>query len=509
MAISPSIGSDQGDSDFEGPPFLDILLVICAIVVALAVGSLASNTELAGRWRLLCAFVAAAVMSLVVWVFASWHRAYSRAQRRLATRITEWEQWHAGSKAAAGSNAAGSSSSPPATDLPSSGLPSGQTVAQPPDLPGMPPGPDAAPPGLPGMPPGPTPGFTPPTMPQHQGLNAFANWTHGTAPKSGPFSMPAYPPKPPPGVPPLPGWTDSSELGAKPDALEQSQLNAALAASEQPSQAEVTRVAAAAKHVRELLAFHHQGASTNPSWGQHFWGAVVALHAQALLPAAILAALQSYGYVGVGTLTAPRAEALTQALLRLETAAVPKAPPAGAASASMTPPTALSDDMSRWSHALPTDTKRAAAEIYRSMRNQGTHSVREWLSQSFVGDKTKGQWADLWSMACQLDFLVGDCKSEEALYHLLGTSDTCEVILRHLSAYIYSARTGDSLGAAKMRAVAAPGTLADVAPSWLVSEITQESKVEYQRDERVRAARQRKGKGKGKKGKDKGKDDEA
>ena len=69
--------------------------------------------------------------------------------------------------------------------------------------------------------------------------------------------------------------------------------------------------------------------------------------------------------------------------------------------------------------------------------------MREWLLQSYVGSKLRGQWTDLWSMACQVDFLVGDCKTEEALYKLLGTSDACEIILRHLSAYIYSARTGD------------------------------------------------------------------
>ena len=255
MALSPSVGVDQGDSEFDGPSSLDFLLLICAVLTTIGLGALAAQSELPGRWRLLFAAVSVIIGSVVLWFSMSWQKAYTRSQRQLLGRIKEWEQWHAESRttpADSGANAGGGTQAAPpeahaATQPPQTKAP--PPAPPPPGLPGMPPGPDP-PPGVPDLPAGPTPGFVQQPPPQHQGLNAFANWTHGNAPTSGPFSMPAYPPKPPPGVPQMPGWTDSSELGAKPDVLEQAQLNAAMAASSQSNQAETARIAAAAKHVR-------------------------------------------------------------------------------------------------------------------------------------------------------------------------------------------------------------------------------------------------------------------
>ena len=60
-----------------------------------------------------------------------------------------------------------------------------------------------------------------------------------------------------------------------------------------------------------------------------------------------------------------------------------------------------------------------------------------------------------------------------------------------------------------MLAQQAPGMQSDVAPSWMVSEATIHSKVEHQRNERVKQSRKNvgsgQGRGKGKKGDGKGK----
>ena len=89
-----------------------------------------------------------------------------------------------------------------------------------------------------------------------------------------------------------------------------------------------------------------------------------------------------------------------------------------------------------------------------------------------------------------------------------------EMNLRHLAAHVYEQRTHDSAGASNMRAVCAPGTSRDIAPSWLVSEATTFSKSEHQRTERVSGEAKRrakgttepKGAGKGKDKKGKGKE---
>ena len=48
-----------------------------------------------------------------------------------------------------------------------------------------------------------------------------------------------------------------------------------------------------------------------------------------------------------------------------------------------------------------------------------------------------------------------------------------------------------------MRALVAPGSGADIAPDWLIGEVTQYSKAEHQRSERVAAELKRRKGGKG------------
>eukprot|EP00959_Pyramimonas_sp_CCMP1952_P253906 5304602-Pyramimonas_sp.AAC.1 len=85
----------------------------------------------------------------------------------------------------------------------------------------------------------------------------------------------------------------------------------------------------------------------------------------------------------------------------------------------------------------------------------------------------------------------------------LNTNDNVEIGLRHLSAYVYESRTHDKAGAARLRAVTAPGSGIDIAPGWLITEATTHSKMEHQRAERVSAELRRRNGGKGK-DKDKG-----
>ena len=74
---------------------------------------------------------------------------------------------------------------------------------------------------------------------------------------------------------------------------------------------------------------------------------------------------------------------------------------------------------------------------------------------------------------------------EMELYAKLNSDDQLELALRHLSAYIYEHRTKDYVGGARLRAVQAPGSQVDIAPSWMIADATAHSKQEHQRDERV------------------------
>ena len=104
-------------------------------------------------------------------------------------------------------------------------------------------------------------------------------------------------------------------------------------------------------------------------------------------------------------------------------------------------------------------------------------------------------WVDLWNMALQIDHAVADFTNDPDLLAFLGTSDTAEIILRRLASFKYKQRTGDKVGAQQMLAVHAPGSSADVAPSWMVQEATPHSKVEWQRDDRVSKSGRGRGRG--------------
>ncbi len=147
-------------------------------------------------------------------------------------------------------------------------------------------------------------------------------------------------------------------------------------------------------------------------------------------------------------------------------------------------------DMVRWEDQLAPDLLRAAPEIFRSCRFSGPANIRDWLHRHYAGakDENNPKWTDLWNAATEIDFAVARCSSAAELNQLLVSNDGIEIKLRRMAAEEYRARTGDLVGANQMLAVKAPGVGVDLAPGWLVSEVTQYSKVEHQRQERVKAS---------------------
>ena len=87
---------------------------------------------------------------------------------------------------------------------------------------------------------------------------------------------------------------------------------------------------------------------------------------------------------------------------------------------------------------------------------------------------------------------MAKCQSDEELLGFLASGDVCEVHLRRLASLKYRNRTGDKAGATAMLGIKAPGTSPDVAPGWLVQEVTA-----YSTPEHKRAALVKKGGGKG------------
>lgn len=70
---------------------------------------------------------------------------------------------------------------------------------------------------------------------------------------------------------------------------------------------------------------------------------------------------------------------------------------------------AATPDRSR--SCVPGDFRRAAPEIYRSIRAQGSISVRDWMAANFWGSRQSSEWIDLWSAAASIDFRVASCSN--------------------------------------------------------------------------------------------------
>ena len=236
----------------------------------------------------------------------------------------------------------------------------------------------------------------------------------------------------------------------------------------------------------------------NPHWGVHFWHDVAGCEHHDGFEADLKRALQSYGYHGPSTVGAPR-EGLRNALESLKAVGAPAVGAGLARTASGHVGAPSGESLStgnRWKGQLPPDLARAGPEIYRSLRHEGFGNVREWLNASFQGQKgsNNAEWVVLWNEATEIDFAV-DSFSEHTMMVDIAQSDSLEIKLRHLASYMYQARTGDVTGAAMMMAIRPPGSSTDIAPSWLVNEVTNYSKSEHLRWQRVTQRKGGRGKG--------------
>lgn len=112
--------------------------------------------------------------------------------------------------------------------------------------------------------------------------------------------------------------------------------------------------------------------------------------------------------------------------------------------------------------------------------------MRQWVNDQHptLELKQTATYQDLFSAATIIDFELADCKSEAAIMHRLGTSDSLEIQLRKLGSYVYYRRTKDRIGANRMLGIRAPGSQTDIAPKWMLDDANLFSKVEWQRSER-------------------------
>ena len=273
--------------------------------------------------------------------------------------------------------------------------------------------------------------------------------------------------------------------------------------------------------IQETLVALSQSSALNPAWSRQFWQWISQLEREGFLDGQLLRLLQGFGYVGADSVSGINVEAMKAALSA--SAATPislnsaiPAPGAGTLLANTASWTGAAED--QYNRGLPADLQRAAVEIYRSIRNEGVGSVRQWVKDNYTGYRGPGAttWVDLWSQASQIDIALGQCANDAAIIQLLSTDDRLEVALRHIGAFFYEMRTKDRVGASRMRAVGTPGITRDIMPKWSVDEATAFSKAEYQRSERVESEIRRRNRGGGKpdgggrkgKGKGKGKDQE-
>ena len=102
-------------------------------------------------------------------------------------------------------------------------------------------------------------------------------------------------------------------------------------------------------------------------------------------------------------------------------------------------------------------------------------------------------WTEIWDRAAQIDFAVSQCRTDQELMSKLAMDDTLEMHLRRLASIKFRLRAGDKSAAEQMLALHAPGVSADTAPTWLVADVTQHSKTEHQRTERLSSAAKRSG----------------
>ena len=255
-----------------------------------------------------------------------------------------------------------------------------------------------------------------------------------------------------------------------------------------------------AARLKDALVKAHGLSATMASWPALFWQAVKNEKDLYGLDETVKRTLEAHGYLGDASNGPPRVDEMKLALSQLETAG---GPPHGAGDSILRgdgPPGLASDpEQMAWHLRLPSDLQRAAPELYRNIRSEGAASVRQWVNEQHPTTEQKqgAQYQDLFTAATIIDYEVASCKSEDTLMHRLATSDTLEIQLRKLGAFIYLRRTKDKTGANRMLGIRAPGTNTDIAPKWMVDDANTFSKVEFQRQERGHKAQRYEGGGSG------------
>ena len=243
--------------------------------------------------------------------------------------------------------------------------------------------------------------------------------------------------------------------------------------------------AAKIKAIIEAIA---SSSSISENWPLQFWSEV-ATSCEPLHPA-LKALLEGHGYIGAQTLSAPRGVELIAELEHLEGLGAPSQGTAAGRFQGLDLPdhgTGQEDllNTERWHSQLPTDFARAAPDIYRSIRTGGSSSVQDWISSFFAADQKSTQtFQQKFEQAAQIDFKITTCRTHAELMALLSTDDFLEINLRSLAAWLHFKRTGDIDAADSMLAVRAPGSMMDVAPSWLLTSSANHSSAEFRRKQR-------------------------
>lgn len=246
------------------------------------------------------------------------------------------------------------------------------------------------------------------------------------------------------------------------------------------------RVQQQAGRLKEALNKSYGMQGMVAAWASLFWQAVKNESDIYGLDQSVLKILQAHGYFGDGTLGPPRVEELKKQLQELESLGPRLQGTGGALLRSDANDEVRDPEQLAWHLRLPPDLQRAAPELYRNIRSEGVSSVRQWVNEQHpsLEQKNSTQYQDLFMAATVIDYELADCRSEQALMHKLATSDSLEIHLRKLGAFIYFRRTKDKTGAQRMLGIRAPGTSADIAPRWMIDDANVHSKAEFQRAER-------------------------
>ena len=271
-----------------------------------------------------------------------------------------------------------------------------------------------------------------------------------------------------------------------------------------------SRLKAQAGRLKEALCRANAVKATMPHWPTIFWRFAEQEKQIYNLEHECRALLIANGYVGLGTISAPRFEELKKDLAALEHTGVPQ----HGAGASILQDAAFAGNApdehdGNYTNRLPADLQRAAPEIFREIMSTGVSGLRGWVCEQFPLDKRdQPQFRDLFTSAITADFELAGANNEGEKMRRLGTSDNLEIILRKFASHIHYERTNDKHASERMLGIRAPGSSVDIAPKWMVDDAGTSSKLENRAMDRGRhQTRQDLGQAKGKpKGKGKGKE---